>query len=99
MNVIEPLVVAFSQLRANKMRSFLTTLGILIGVGANPCAVEPERELQHYLNKINAGAECSRPCARPLACFDSRCASMPDSIVPSRVWAMRVRSSRRHRQL
>ncbi len=31
--------------------------GILIGVGANPCAVEPERELQHYLNKINAGAE------------------------------------------
>ncbi len=34
MNVIEPLVVAFSQLRANKMRSFLTTLGILIGVGS-----------------------------------------------------------------
>jgi homocysteine S-methyltransferase len=31
--------------------------GILIGVGANPCAVEPERELQHYFNKINAGAE------------------------------------------
>jgi len=31
--------------------------GILIGVGANPCAVEPKRELQHYLNKINAGAE------------------------------------------
>jgi len=31
--------------------------GILIGVGANPCAVEPERELRHYLNKINAGAE------------------------------------------
>jgi homocysteine S-methyltransferase len=31
--------------------------GILIGVGANPCAVEPERELQHYMNKINAGAE------------------------------------------
>ena len=33
--------------------------GILIGVGANPCAVEPERELQHYMNKINAGAEYS----------------------------------------
>ncbi|MDH3982262.1 MAG: bifunctional homocysteine S-methyltransferase/methylenetetrahydrofolate reductase [Kiritimatiellaceae bacterium] len=33
--------------------------GILIGVGANPCAVEPERELQHYLNKVNAGAEYS----------------------------------------
>ena len=31
--------------------------GILIGVGANPCAMEPERELQHYMNKINAGAE------------------------------------------
>lgn len=31
--------------------------GILIGVGANPCAVEPERELQHFINKIDAGAE------------------------------------------
>ncbi len=31
--------------------------GILIGVGANPCAVEPERELKHYMNKIHAGAE------------------------------------------
>jgi len=31
--------------------------GILIGVGANPCAVDPEHELKHYLNKINAGAE------------------------------------------
>jgi len=31
--------------------------GILIGVGANPCAIEPERELQHYMNKITAGAE------------------------------------------
>ena len=31
--------------------------GILIGVGANPCAVEPARELQHYLNKIKSGAE------------------------------------------
>ena len=31
--------------------------GILIGVGANPCAVEPERELNHYMNKIAAGAE------------------------------------------
>jgi methionine synthase I (cobalamin-dependent)/5,10-methylenetetrahydrofolate reductase len=31
--------------------------GILIGVGANPCAVEPTRELQHYLNKIKSGAE------------------------------------------
>jgi homocysteine S-methyltransferase len=31
--------------------------GLLIGVGANPCAVEPERELQHYFNKLDAGAE------------------------------------------
>lgn len=31
---IEPIVVAFSQLRTNKMRSFLTILGILIGVGS-----------------------------------------------------------------
>ncbi len=31
--------------------------GLLIGVGANPCAVEPERELQHFFNKIDAGAE------------------------------------------
>jgi len=34
MNVVEPLVVALTQLRANKMRSFLTILGILIGVGS-----------------------------------------------------------------
>ncbi len=31
--------------------------GILVGVGANPCAVDHEYELKHYLNKINAGAE------------------------------------------
>ncbi len=31
--------------------------GILIGIGANPCAVDPEHELKHYLNKIHAGAE------------------------------------------
>ena len=31
--------------------------GILIGVGANPCAIDPKRELNHYLNKINARAE------------------------------------------
>ena len=31
--------------------------GLLIGVGANPCAVEPERELRHFFNKIDAGAE------------------------------------------
>jgi len=45
--------------------------GILIGVGANPCAVEPERELQHYLNKINAGAEyaITQPIFDPEALF------------------------------
>jgi len=30
---------------------------ILIGVGANPCAVDINKELQHFLNKYNAGAE------------------------------------------
>lgn len=35
--------------------------GILIGVGANPCAVEPERELQHYMNKIHAGRNIPSP--------------------------------------
>ena len=30
---------------------------ILIGVGANPCAVDKEKELQHLYNKYNAGAE------------------------------------------
>jgi len=31
--------------------------GILIGVGANPVAIEPERELSRYADKIDAGAE------------------------------------------
>lgn len=31
--------------------------GILIGIGANPCAVDPEHELKHYFNKLDAGAE------------------------------------------
>jgi len=30
---------------------------ILIGVGANPCAVDIDKELNHFLNKFNAGAE------------------------------------------
>ncbi len=30
---------------------------ILIGVGANPCAVDTEKELQHLKNKYDAGAE------------------------------------------
>jgi len=31
--------------------------GILIGVGANPCAIDIEKELRHFFNKIEAGAE------------------------------------------
>jgi len=31
--------------------------GILIGVGANPCAVDLEREIDRYIQKIEAGAE------------------------------------------
>lgn len=34
MTIFEPIIVALTQLRANKMRSFLTILGILIGVGS-----------------------------------------------------------------
>ena len=30
---------------------------ILIGVGANPCAVNLDKEIQHFYNKIDAGAE------------------------------------------
>ncbi len=30
---------------------------ILIGVGANPCAINLEKEIQHFYNKIDAGAE------------------------------------------
>lgn len=30
---------------------------ILIGVGVNPCAIDTEKELQHYFDKIDAGAE------------------------------------------
>ncbi len=31
--------------------------GIYIGIGANPCAVSPEHEIQRYFGKIDAGAE------------------------------------------
>ncbi len=30
---------------------------ILIGVGANPCALDFEKEVNHFYNKVNAGAE------------------------------------------
>ena len=32
--LIENMIMAFSALRANKMRSFLTMLGIIIGIGS-----------------------------------------------------------------
>jgi homocysteine S-methyltransferase len=32
---------------------------ILIGVGANPCAVDVEKEINHFYNKFMAGAEYS----------------------------------------
>lgn len=30
---------------------------ILIGVGANPCAIDFDKEIKHYYNKVEAGAE------------------------------------------
>lgn len=32
-------------------------ISILIGVGANPCAINLENEIKHFYNKIDAGAE------------------------------------------
>jgi len=45
--------------------------GILIGVGANPCAIDLKRELQHYKNKVDAGAEyaITQPIFDPEALF------------------------------
>jgi len=45
--------------------------GIFIGVGANPVAVEPERELQRYAQKIDSGAEfaITQPVFDPEALF------------------------------
>jgi len=45
--------------------------GILIGVGANPCAIDLKRELQHYKNKVDAGAEyaITQPIFDPKALF------------------------------
>ena len=37
--------------------SICPATSILIGVGANPCAIDLEKELKHLKNKINAGAE------------------------------------------
>ncbi len=67
--------------------------GILIGVGANPCAIEPERELQRYVKKINAGAEYAitqpifdaEELLRFLDAAEARCASIP---VVAGVWPL-----------
>jgi len=44
---------------------------ILIGVGANPCAVDPKRELDRFRRKIEAGAEfaVTQPVFDPQALF------------------------------
>ncbi|HEX9191666.1 MAG TPA: bifunctional homocysteine S-methyltransferase/methylenetetrahydrofolate reductase [Candidatus Deferrimicrobiaceae bacterium] len=45
--------------------------GIFIGVGANPCAVDLEREIERYFRKIDAGAEfaITQPVFDPEALF------------------------------
>ena len=45
--------------------------GIFVGVGLNPCAVEPERELSRFLAKVDAGAEyaITQPVFDPEALF------------------------------
>ncbi len=46
--------------------------GILIGVGANPCAVEIQREMERYFRKVDAGAEfaITQPVFDARALFD-----------------------------
>src|SRR5215510_8775385 len=39
MNLLESLIIGLQALRANKMRSVLTVLGIMVGVGAVVCMV------------------------------------------------------------
>jgi putative ABC transport system permease protein len=51
MVVVENFRVAFSSLRANKLRSFLTTLGIIIGVCAVVAVVSIVQGLQYTINK------------------------------------------------
>jgi putative ABC transport system permease protein len=48
---VENFRIAFSALRANKMRSILTTLGIIIGVGAVIAVVSIVQGLQYNFNK------------------------------------------------
>lgn len=56
--------IGLTQVTANLNRGFdiggnpiSPPTGILIGVGANPCAVDLEREIDRYYRKIDAGAE------------------------------------------
>jgi methionine synthase / methylenetetrahydrofolate reductase(NADPH) len=56
--------IGLTQVTANLNRGFdiggnpiSPPTGILIGVGANPCAVDLEREIDRYRRKIDAGAE------------------------------------------
>ncbi len=45
--------------------------GIFVGVGLNPCAVDPERELSRFIAKVDAGAEyaITQPVFDPEALF------------------------------
>jgi homocysteine S-methyltransferase len=51
--------------------AFNPPTGILIGVGANPCALDLEREIERYFRKIDAGAEyaITQPVFDPEALF------------------------------
>jgi homocysteine S-methyltransferase len=60
------------QSRARRRRRRLSPpTGILIGVGANPCALDLEREIERYFRKIDAGAEyaITQPVFDPEALF------------------------------
>ena len=67
--------------------------GIFIGVGANPCAIDLEKELQHYRNKIEAGAEfaITQPVFSPetLLAFIERTRQWPRRIpIIAGVWPL-----------
>lgn len=49
MNIMEPMIVGFAQLRANKLRSMLSLLGILIAVGSVTGIVSLGEGLQHSI--------------------------------------------------
>ena len=49
MNIVESLRVAFRALAANKLRSILTMLGIIIGVGAVIVLISMGRGVENYI--------------------------------------------------